>query len=179
MSEAWSISDLPESLKDIVCKINLYVKDSDGEKKSIVNHDFVEKLVVNYDALEDELEQLPGIFAFWSALLAEAEEQYNLKKRKAEYKRSQLYDALIGIYDEESKKIKDATGQGIDNIPQWKAKVMVESDKGLNKTEIEVILAKKQYLKIKTIVEALKMKSEHMRSLAGFKRVEQRSQSRK
>jgi len=50
--------------------------------------------------------------------------------------------------------------------------LVVESDKRLNKLETELLLANKHCGKMYFMVEAIRMKSDNLRSLAGFARAE-------
>jgi len=164
----WFDENIPANISDIVCRISLELA---GEN---VISDFLAQLDIEYENLEEELEISPSVYAYWTFILAEAEAQLNIIERNIKYKRGLLYSALFSTYDEKTIDLKNA-GHTPDRIPQWQAKEMVESDDGLNKEEMRLILARRNYTKIRAVVDSIKMKAEHLRSLAGFKRQEKYS----
>lgn len=161
----WFKDNIPTKISDIVCRISLQLS---GE--NVMVDDFLAQLDINYENLEEELEISPSIYAYWVFVLAEAEAQLNIIERNIKYKRGLLYSAIVSEYD---KKVADI--KGADRVPQWQAKELVESDEDLNKEEMRLILARRNYIKIRAVVDSIKMKAEHLRSLAGFKRQEKYS----
>lgn len=165
----WFSKSIPPEVADVICKIKLSVNDGD-DKKQLTFADVITNLDIDYDALEQQLEEMPGAFTYWCFILAEAEAQVALLERTAKYKRGLLQEAIIDKFNEKAESIK-----GVDKLPpQWQIKEMIEADKDINEVEIRYIIAKKNQSKIKAIVEGYRMKSEHLRSLAGFKRQERR-----
>lgn len=165
----WFSKSIPPEIADVICKIKLSINDGE-DKKQLTFGDVITNLDIDYDALEQQLEEMPGAFTYWCFILAEAETQVALLERTAKYKRGLLQEAIIDKFTEKTDSIK-----GADKLPpQWQIKEMIEADKDINEVEIRYIIAKKNYAKIKAIVEGYRMKSEHLRSLAGFKRQEKR-----
>lgn len=165
------LPDIPPDIREVICRISMSVT-VDNVKKQVSTGDFLASLVINYDRLQDELEKLPALYSFMTMILAESEAQVNLAKKKSELIRSTLHSGLIGRYNEETQQIERDTKQSTDKLPQWQAKHIVESDEELNRADVDYIIKRKNYVKIKGIVDALRMKSDHLRSLSGFKRQE-------
>lgn len=115
---------------------------------------------INYETLEDDLETMPSIFGFWSAVLAEARKKQKLIEFKLSIKRSQILDRISKDMKEGMKMTKDDK-DNIVNLDQSYGLLMIES------IETEVTVSK-----LFGIVDSLKMKSDNLRSLAGFKRAE-------
>lgn len=158
----WADKNIPKDIIDIVCRINILLDD-----KNVAAHDAMAQLDINYDALEEELETSPSVYAYWSFILAEAESQISIIERTVKHMRGLLYTSL----NEEFEKKSKAAGTS-EKLTQWQAKELVEADESLNREEMKLILAKRNYSKIRAIVESVKMKSDHLRSLSGFKRQE-------
>src|SRR5271167_4622674 len=49
---------------------------------------------INYETLEDDLETMPSIFAFWSAVLSEARKRLRTIEFKQTLKRAQILDKI-------------------------------------------------------------------------------------
>lgn len=162
----WFEENIPSKISDIICRISLQL---DGENVMVA--DFLAQLDIDYDNLEEELEESPSVYAYWTFILSEAEAQLSIIERNVKYKRGLMYTAIFKEYDEQTQSLK-GKGHSPDRIPQWQAKELVESDEEINKEEMRLILARRNYTKIKAIVDSIKMKAEHLRSLAGFKRQE-------
>lgn len=172
MSE--SINGIPEDVLNLLCRISLTVTGNDGQPKTLAYTDFMSELEIDYDLLEELLEKAPSQYAMWCFLLAEAECEMSFIERKIKRLRGLFAEAIIKDYNEKAKQISDRTGSSVDKLPQWQIKELMESDDDINKEEVRYIIAKRNYIKIKGIVDSLRMKSEHLRSLAGFKRQERR-----
>lgn len=166
MKNKWFKDNVPASISDVVCRISIVL-----DEENVVVHDFLSQLDVDYDNLEEELEVTPSVFAYWTFVLAEAESQLAIIERNVKYKRGLLYNALLTEYDDKTSDLK-SKGYAPDRLPQWQAKELVESDEDLNREEMKLILAKRNFAKVRAIVDSIKMKAEHLRSLAGFKRQE-------
>jgi len=165
----WFNKNIPPEVADVICKIKLSVNDGE-DKKQLTFSEVISSLNIDYESLEKQLEEMPGMFAYWCFISAEAEAQVALLERTVKYKRGLLQEAIIDKFNEKSDSIKNSDR----TPPQWQIKEMIEADKDINEAEIRYIIAKKNQSKIKAIVEGYRMKSEHLRSLAGFKRQERR-----
>jgi hypothetical protein len=112
-----------------------------------------------------DLQQTPQAFAFWAAVYSEQKAVVAKLERKAKRRRAIMYQTII----EETKK------EQWPKVPEKIFKELVEKDEELLKIELSLTLANRTMGKLFNIVDAIKMKSDHLRSLAGFKREEQRN----
>ena len=168
------LEGIPQDILNLLCRINLVVTGDDGKQKSIAFSDFMSELEIDYNLLEESLEKTQVQFSLWCFLIAEAECAMNLIERKIKRLRGLFAEAVIKNHSEKANEITKKTGSNVDKLAQWQVKELMESDDDINKEEVRYIIAKRNYIKIKGIVDGLRMKSEHLRSLAGFKRQERR-----
>lgn len=124
---------------------------------SSIDRDFRPDVHIDYDNLEEQLEIQPSLYAFWSSVLSE--------QRASVAKIERIIKARRGIIAR--KLIAEQP-----DITKWKLEEVAESDKELNRLEGKLIQQKRTESKLFAIVDALKIKTEMLRSLAGFKRIE-------
>ena len=106
--------------------------------------------------------QTPQIYAFWAMVYSEQRSEVAQLDRILKRRKSEIKQTII----EEAKRR---------DLPKVTDKVfndLVEKDEIILKYEMKLIMANRTMGKLYNIVEALKMKSEHLRSMAGFKRQE-------
>jgi len=147
--------------------IRIKVKLPNGEE---IDRDFRGDIAIDYDLLEEQLTEMPGMFAWWSSVLAEQRARVMVIERKIKARRGMVTQELL----DESKKIA-ASGGGIGTragLRREDIKDLMEKDVKMIKLDATYIQEKRTESKLYGIVEALRMKSEHLRSLAGFKRME-------
>jgi len=151
-----------ENIDDDIAKtlINLKVTLSNGK---VVSRDFTPEIGIDYDLLEEELEKTPSVFAFWSLVLAEQKAAVMVIERNIAAKKA---DVLKLIKEEEKAHEINFTRKDIEDV--------LKGDDRLKSLDNMLIMAKKRESKLFAIVKSLEMKSEHIRSLAGFKRQEMR-----
>lgn len=158
MSNDWIDQNIPEDVIGVVVRV--HVKLSGGKE---ISRDFRSDLNIDYDSLEDQLRTTPSIYAYWAMVLSEQKTVVGVLDRKIKRRRAIVADTVI----------KTAKAQGT-KLSATDVKELVESDEDLEKIEAEYLIAQRASGKLYHIVEAIKMKSEHLRSLAGFKRQELR-----
>lgn len=157
---SWIKDNIDKDISNILCEIELIVI-KDGKKVKLKTRDFRPDLDVDYDNLEAQLEEIPSQHAFWSLLLAEQESELSILERKNKFKRAQITEQIL----DEAKKNNV-------KLPRWEMDELLEAHSDVGIVEMKLILAKRNKLKLKAVVDSLKMKSESLRSLAGFKRQE-------
>jgi hypothetical protein len=89
---------------------------------------------------------------------------------------------VVGVFERKIKRRRAIVAEQILNTAKAEGislraadiKELIEADDILEKLEAELLIAQRSSGKLYNIVEAIKMKSEHLRSLAGFKRQELR-----
>ncbi len=129
--------------------------------KQKIDVDMVADLDIDYDILRDQLEDTPAIYAYWSAMYSEMKMQTALLERRIKAKRGKLIDAAV----------KEAARADV-RITQKSLEMIIESDETLNKLEIRLLLMQKHAGKMFAMIQAIQMKSDNLRSLAGFARQE-------
>lgn len=125
-----------------------------------VTRNWTEDLSLDYDNLDEDMEQIPSILAFWSAVLAEARREKSLNEMKMDIRRSKI---LKSISDNMQEGVK-LTVKDKDDI----VKVDQEWNK-LRAAEIEIDVT---ISKLFGIVDALKIKADNLRSFSSMKRAE-------
>lgn len=130
-----------------------------GDQK--IKVDIRADLDIDQTIIQDQLEDVPSEFAYWAALYSEMKLQVGILERKIKSKRGILIDKLV----------KDAANADI-RITDKQVQSIIEKDKDLNEMEAKLLIAQKHCGKLYFMIEALKMKSDSLRSLAGFARIE-------
>jgi hypothetical protein len=121
-------------------------------------------VTIDFDNLEEELEQTPEMFAFWSQLFAEQKAKVAKLIRQREITRGYVRSTML----------KEAREQGT-TLRAEDLKEIINSDKYLVEIDKEIIIEKRKEDKVRAVVDALRLKSEHLRSLSGFKREEKKN----
>ena len=147
-----STSDLPDDVKEALCKIKIKFNGAVRE------FDLKDSLIIDYDNIETELEQIPHVYQLWSMLYAEVREQKDTIEKKIRKRKGVLYKTIC------SEGGKNLRRGDIDDI--------MEIDDVLEILEAASIIVNKQCQKVWYILDALKMKNDNMRSLSGFKKQE-------
>lgn len=123
--------------------------------------DLLPDLDLDYEILEQQMQDIPSQYAFWSSVYSEVRMGVSLAERKLKMRYGQAYEAVQKEF--EANKVRPT----IEVI-----KRIVEKDGGVLKADIEYQKLQMQSGKLYHMLEALKMKAELARSLAGFKRNE-------
>lgn len=118
-------------------------------------------LDVDYTIIQDQLADTPSEFAYWGAIYSELKMRVALLERKVKTRRGVLADQAIKQAVAASVKLTDKQVQTI-----------IEADRELNELEAKAILLNKHTGKAYFMVEAIRMKSDNIRSLAGFAKAE-------
>jgi hypothetical protein len=158
-NDDWVVGDIPEELAKTIFRVRV---DLPG-RKLVIERDFKADLKIDYDLLEEQLEQNPATFAFWSSVLAEQRFVVAKNERLLARRRAKVCEKAREIAGEDGAKLHKYI---LDEI--------VEGDDEILKLQTRLMMANRTLSKLFGIVDALRMKSEHLRSLAGFKRQEMR-----
>lgn len=156
MSNKWFEENISEDIASTIIRLDITLPN-----KKKINRDFRPDVAIDYDELEEQLENTPSSYAFWSSVLAEQRAVVAIIERKVKARRSALTQELL-----DNAKIS-----GI-KIAQWQVDTLADSDDRLISYEAELILANRTLSKLYAVVDAIRMKSDNLRSLAGFKREE-------
>jgi hypothetical protein len=120
-------------------------------------------LVIDFEDLERQLQELPEMLCFFDSLLAEQRAKVATLEAKKEAIKGDLTDEILDRSKREGVKF---SVQAIKDITQ--------ADDRMMQTQAEIIKETKIEHRLRAVVSALQRKSEHLRSLAGFKREEKR-----
>ncbi len=167
-------SNLPEWLKDHVPKdlldsslfrfeVMLQEEETvDGKtKKKKIVVDMLPGSILSYENLEQQMMDLPGQYAFFSAIYSEVRCNAETMERAIKARRGVITEQLVKQGKEGNLKFT------VDQV-----KNVLESDEGLVKLDNKFKKLQMQCGKLYHVIEMLKMRAELARSLAGFKRQE-------
>lgn len=164
--------EIESDLLDVVASIRLPVRvQKDGKPTfQIVERSFREDLGITMIDLEEQMMDAPSIYAFWSSLLSEQQMMVAALERKVKIRRAAVKRELKA----EAAKLaasggglSSRTGLNRDDIDD-----LMSDDTEIMDLEADLIKARRTEGKLWGIVNAVKMKAETMRSLAGFKKQE-------
>ena len=156
----WFEANIPEDIAKRIIRLRVDLGDN-----KIVERDFRPDLKIDYETLEEDLITIPQQFAYWAMVYSEAKAEVAKLERIAKRRRAEIIDALI----------KEARAQEHARVAKEVFKDLAEKDPSLLKIESKIVLANRTMGKLWNLVEALRIKSEALRSLAGFKRQEQKN----
>lgn len=157
MTQDWFNQNVPADIADALIKVEIKLPDN-----KLIDRDFRPDVLIDYDRLEEQLQDLPGIYAFWSMVLAEQKAIVAKFERAVKRRRGKIVEAIRDACKEE----------GTSRPPAHEMKEIIEADDKLNELEAALIKSSKLSSKLYAIVGAIRMKSDHLRSLSGFKRYE-------
>lgn len=133
---------------------------SDGK---FAERDLRPDVTTDYDKLEIQLEEMPAIYATWGMLLAESKKEVAAVERMIKRRRGEVTRELLDVAKQEGARTRREDVED-----------MIEADEKINEFEAKLIIANRRLSKLFAATQALAMKSDNLRSLAGFKRQEQR-----
>jgi hypothetical protein len=123
--------------------------------------DLLQDLDLDQDIVEQQMEDLPAQYAFWSSVYSEARLVVAQAERILKARRGAVTDLIYNKCVE--SKVK---------IPSEQVTRIVENDPELIKADENLSRAQMRCGKMFGMMEALKMKAELAKSLGGFKRAE-------
>jgi hypothetical protein len=154
MKNKWWSKHVDPEISDVVVALKVRLSGK------VINKDWTEDLSLNYENLDEDMEQIPSVLAFWSAVLAEARKKKNVMEMKMDIRRSKVLAA-----------IKNLAAEGVKMTVQDKEN-MVNVDEDFNKLRVEYIDIDTTVSKLFGIVESLKVKADNLRSFSSMKRAE-------
>lgn len=127
--------------------------------------DMTADLNIDYDIIQEQLEDTPSEFVYWGAILSELKMQASILERKIKSRRGKLTKELV----------EEANSAGV-RVTDKQVSAMIEADDSLNELEAKYLLIQKHVGKMYFMVDAIRMKSESIRSLSGFAKIDYQSQ---
>lgn len=123
--------------------------------------DMAPTLDLDYDLLEEQMQEWPAQYAYWAAAYSEARCQVAVFERQLKATRGVLI-----------KQMKDEAKEKELRLSVEQVKSVVEADDEVKRNDMQLAHSQMVCGKLFHMMEALKMKAELGRSLAGFKRQE-------
>lgn len=127
--------------------------------------DMTADLNIDYSIIQQQLEDTPSEFVYWGAILSELKMQAAILERKIKARRGKLTKELVD----------EANRAGV-RVTDKQVTAMIEADEKLNILETKYLLMQKHVGKMYFMVDAIRMKSESIRSLSGFAKIDYQSQ---
>lgn len=121
--------------------------------------DLFADLDIDYDILETHLEEIPAQYMFWAAVYSELKSMVAIAEMKVDRRRAALTKEILEQFKTKAIKLTD---KQLTNL--------IAIDDKLATLQVELAATQKKTGKVYHMVEAIRLRSEHCRSLAGFKR---------
>lgn len=154
---------LSSTLFKFKVKLQVNEEDADGKVKAkTLEVNMLPDLDIDYENLEQYMQELPSQYAFWASVYSEVKMGVAIAERKLKMRYGQVIEKVTQEF--EDKKVKPT----IEII-----KRIVEKDEALARADIEYQKAQMQAGKLYHMIEAINKKIDLVRSLAGFKKKEQ------
>lgn len=138
------------------------VKMVDG---TTVKVDMTNDIEIDYERLEEQMDQVPGQYVWWAGIYSEAKAMVTLLERRIKIRRGVLVEEALKEARESQVRLTDK-----------QAEKVVETDDKLNKWEVQLAVLQKNTGKLWHMLKAIEMKAELLRSRSGFKRQEREVQ---
>lgn len=167
---SWVQEHLPAELADSTLfrfQVQLLVPDSRDEDTGKVTYksievDMLPDLDIDYEMLQEQLTEIPSQYAFWAAIYSELKLGVAIAERKLKARKGKVID-----------RITSEAAKGKVRLTSDQVKAIAEADSDLRDAELKFERAQMHCGKVYHMIEAIKLKAELARSLAGFKRQEQ------
>jgi hypothetical protein len=134
------------------------------ERIGVFQRDSSVDLEIDYDLLEQQLEETPQIIAFYDLLLAEQKAVVASLERQEEILRGTIAEAIL-------KNARDGNYE----VRRSDLENLVDADDELIALAAKAIFATKIENKLRAVVNGLNAKVDNLRSLAGFKKQEKQN----
>lgn len=150
---SWLSDNLPpEILSSSLMVFNVTLPDG-----QVVPLNMAKEIEVTSEDFVSELKQVSAQYAFYAAVYSELKTACTIQEKRVKQRRASALNDTIRI----GKKLTDKQSQ-----------ILWEADEEVVKAELKLSIMQKQTGKVYHMLEALKIKSESMRSLTGIFRNE-------
>ena len=161
----WIESNVPQELiKSSLFRFDVTLRvpdpDNPGKNKKI-SVDILSDLDVDMDILEEQMQNLPSQYAYWSAIYSELRVAVAVAERNLKVRKGKATDEVVSRAKEAGTKVT------ADQVRQ-----IVEINPALVEADLKLANAHMIAGKIYHMLEAVKMKHEVCRSLIGIKKAE-------
>lgn len=158
---SWIKNNIPEDVANYLFNIRI---SSLPKRIGTFQRDVCQDIDIDFEILEKQLEETPEMIAFYDQLLAEQRMKLNVLLRRKDIMRGKITKRML-----EEARTTDIKVRSTD------LKDMINADPMLIELEKDIIIETRIEEKVRSVVRVLQIKSEHLRSLAGFKKEEKRS----
>ena len=154
----WVDKNIDDNIANWLFNIKIQLPD-----RSLFQRDVRPDISVDYDALEEQLAEIPAVICFWDQLLAEQRFVISVLEAKKDAIRAEVASELF----------KESGDAGV-KMPAYILKDLVNNDERMIELMGKMIMEVRKENKLRAVVSSLQRKAESLRSLAGFKREERR-----
>jgi hypothetical protein len=133
----------------------------------VISIDLLQDIDIDFDILEEQHERVAAQYVFWATIYSEVRASVATLELKLRAKRTAIARMLSAKFKQENQKLTDK---------QFTA--VIDGDPDLIRLEATLAIAQRNCGKVYHMVQAISMRSEHCRSLAGFKRQEKEQSGR-
>lgn len=157
----WIHDTFSEDIAKAVFKLHLTLPNG-----QTIDRDFTPDINIDPEMLNEQMKELPAIYAFYSVAWAEQKAQVAMLSRTIKRRRGKIVE-----------KLRKSAGEGNQSVRITDRALieLIESDNSLLELNSKLILAEKIESKLYGVVSSLRMKAEMMRTLAADKREELRT----
>ena len=154
----WISENVPEEVVSQLFRFKIKLPNG-----NFVHVDMTTSIDFDMETLEEDIVKAPHQYVFWASVYSEAKAMVAIIERAIKIRKGILADAVI----------ESTRRDGIKAPAEKIVTSIIEKDEQLIKLENGLILAQKNTGKLWHMVNAVQMKFDGIRSLAGFKRQEQ------
>lgn len=158
---SWIKNNIQEDVANYLFNIKI---NSLPTRIGLFQRDVRQDIDISFDDLEKQLEETPEMIAFYDQLLAEQRMKLNVLLRRKDILRGRITKQMLEEARDTDVKVRSTD-----------LKDMINADPALIDLEKDIIVESRIEEKVRSVVRVLQIKSEHLRSLAGFKKEEKRS----
>lgn len=133
---------------------------------NVVPVNIANDIEVDYERLEEQLDECSGQYVFWASIYSEAKAMVSLLERRIKSRKGDITETLV----------KDLRAGGMTKVTDKQVAAVVDKDEILFQWEVKLIVLQKNAWKLWHMLQAVQMKSEHLRSRSGFKKQELQQQ---
>jgi len=146
---------------------NLFIFKIRLQNGTVCEVNLTQDIDINFEILEDQHERIPAQYIYWAAIYSELRSAVAVLELKIKSRRHSLVRRTLEEFKTKNTKLTDKQLNAI-----------VDGEPGMVKNEAELTILQKNCGKVYHMVEAIRLRSEHSRSLAGFKRQEREQSGR-
>ena len=134
---------------------------------TVVSIDLTKDIDINFEILEEQHERIPAQYIYWAALYSELKSCVTVLEMKVKSQKKKIVQRMFEEFRAKNMKPTDK-----------QTTTIIDGNAELLRLEAELALVQRSCGKVWHMVKAIELRSEHTRSLAGFKRQEKEQSGR-